>query len=423
MSDVVPVTLSPAGRMSAYVVSLDGLRAVAALGVLTTHVAFQTGGLGPHWLHQVWGRLDLAVAVFFALSGFLLWRPHAGAARQERSSPPVRRYLAHRFVRIWPAYAIAVVVVLLVLPDNHLADATVWLANLTLTQIYVPLTLTAGLTQMWSLAVEASFYLLLPVLAWAMRGFSGRRARMRIPVLAALGLVALGWAPLTTLFTLRPGITATNWLPGYLPWFIAGLILAEMAADEVGRTTDRPTRRVRRLSSHALPMAVVAVVAYALACTPLAGPTGLGEVSTGAFIGKTVLGAVLAYALMAPLVLADGRHRFLDSAPMQALGRWSYGIFIWHVAILAAVFELFSIAPFRGQMPLVWVLTAVLSAGVAAVSYSMVEEPLRRALRARERERAERERREKEPGQSGGRASVAITARQPSVGKATSAGS
>ena len=37
-----------------------------------------------------------------------------------------------------------------------------WLANLTLTQIYVPLTLTAGLTQMWSLSVEVTFYLVLP---------------------------------------------------------------------------------------------------------------------------------------------------------------------------------------------------------------------------------------------------------------------
>ena len=40
-----------------------------------------------------------------------------------------------------------------------------WLANLTLTQIYVPLTLTAGLTQMWSLSVEVTFYLALPLLA------------------------------------------------------------------------------------------------------------------------------------------------------------------------------------------------------------------------------------------------------------------
>ena len=67
-----------------------------------------------------------------------------------------------------PAYLVAVVVILTLLPDAK-ADLTVWLANLTLTQIYVPLTLTAGLTQMWSLAVEVSFYLALPVLALLVR--------------------------------------------------------------------------------------------------------------------------------------------------------------------------------------------------------------------------------------------------------------
>ena len=62
-----------------------------------------------------------------------------------------------------------------------------WLANLTLTQIYVPLTLTAGLTQMWSLSVEVSFYMALPVLALLARRMpvrrpdAGRSSRWRWP--------------------------------------------------------------------------------------------------------------------------------------------------------------------------------------------------------------------------------------------------
>ena len=64
-----------------------------------------------------------------------------------------------------PGYLVAVVVILTLLPDGNQPNLTVWLANLTLTQVYVPLTLTAGLTQMWSLSVEVSFYLALPILA------------------------------------------------------------------------------------------------------------------------------------------------------------------------------------------------------------------------------------------------------------------
>ena len=75
--------------------------------------------------------------------GFLLWRGHAAAARGLRSRPPTGHYLRSRVVRIMPGYLVAVVVILTLLPDAN-ADLTVWLANLTLTQIYVPLTLTAG---------------------------------------------------------------------------------------------------------------------------------------------------------------------------------------------------------------------------------------------------------------------------------------
>ena len=118
------------------------MRACAAIGVVLTHVAFQTGHTGGV-TGRLLGRFDLAVAVFFALSGFLLWRGHAAAARGLRPRPPTGHYLRSRIVRIMPGYLVAVVVILTLLPDAN-ADLTVWLANLTLTQIYVPLTLTAG---------------------------------------------------------------------------------------------------------------------------------------------------------------------------------------------------------------------------------------------------------------------------------------
>ena len=51
-----------------------------------THVAFQTGHT-TGVVGRALGRFDLAVAVFFALSGFLLWRGHAAAARGLRETP------------------------------------------------------------------------------------------------------------------------------------------------------------------------------------------------------------------------------------------------------------------------------------------------------------------------------------------------
>ncbi|WP_298443443.1 acyltransferase [Gordonia sp. (in: high G+C Gram-positive bacteria)] len=372
-----------------YFPQLEGMRALAALGVMTTHVAFQTRAIQWPVLGPILGRLDLAVALFFALSGFLLWRRYAAAARHpEIAEPRVAAYLRHRFVRIWPAYAVAVVAVFTLLPQARGASATVWLANLTLTQVFVPLTLAPGLTQMWSLSVEVAFYLLLPVIGYALIAVRGDRARWRIPILAGLGLLSLGWAWVVGALSLPAGVEGKNWVFGHLPWFLAGLILAELTATvELSRPSPL-VRRVTTLSANRPLMLVVAVVAYGLACTPLGGPVGLGDLSNRQYVGKIVFGAVAAYAVLAPLVCSAGPFRLLDSGPMTAMGRWSYGIFIWHLAALTCVFGLFGITAFDGHFATVWILTAVLTLGASAASYAFIEDPCRRWLVNWERRRS-----------------------------------
>src|SRR5699024_9727719 len=87
--------------------------------------------------------------------------------------PPPRPYLRRRLVRSMPAYGALVVAAMLLLPQNHVNGPGKWLVNLTLTQIYTPGFLVAGLTHAWSLAVEMAFYLALPVLWTAMKGLHG----------------------------------------------------------------------------------------------------------------------------------------------------------------------------------------------------------------------------------------------------------
>jgi peptidoglycan/LPS O-acetylase OafA/YrhL len=344
------------------------MRACAAVGVVVTHVAFQTGHTGGI-TGRLFGRFDLAVAVFFALSGFLLWRGHAAAARGLRSRPPTGHYLRSRIVRIMPGYLVAVVVILTLLPDAK-ADLTVWLANLSLTQIYVPLTLTAGLTQMWSLSVEVAFYLALPFLALLARRLP---VRARIPVIVGVAVASLGWALIP--FDAPFGVNPLNWPPAFFAWFAAGMLLAELTVTEVGWPHRLARRRVL--------MAVTAGVAFVVAASPLAGPEGLTPGTVSQFIVKTAMGAVLAAALIAPLVLdrPDTSHRLLGSTTMVTLGRWSYGLFIWHLAALAMVFPVIGEFAFNGHMPVVLVLTVVFGFAIAAVSYALVESPCRVALR------------------------------------------
>lgn len=360
------------GGTRGFLPAVEGLRACAAVGVVVTHVAFQTGMSGGI-TGRILGRFDLAVAVFFALSGFLLWRGHAAAARGLRSRPSTGHYLRSRIVRIMPGYLVAVVVIMTLLPEVK-ADFTVWLANLTLTQIYVPLTLTAGLTQMWSLSVEMSFYLALPLLALLARRLP---VRARVPAIVAVAVASLFWVRIP--FDGASGHNLWNWPPAFFSWFAAGMVLAELTVSPVGWAHRLARRRVL--------MALIALTAFLIAASPLAGREGLHPGSIGQVTLKTAMGAVVAGALLAPLVLdrLDTSHRILGSPIMVTLGRWSYGLFVWHLAALAMVFPIIGEFAFNGHFTVVLTLTVVFGFAIAAVSYGLVESPCRNALRRWER--------------------------------------
>jgi len=339
------------------------------MAVVVTHVALQTGHSGGI-TGRLLGRLDLAVAVFFALSGFLLWRGHAAAAHGLRARPATGPYLRSRFVRIVPAYLVTVIVVLTLLPDAHGSSLSVWLANLTLTQDYIPRALTPGLTQMWSLSVEMTFYLALPLLALTARWLP---ARARVPAIAAVALASFGWGylPIPSV----NGANPLNWAPAYASWFGTGMLLAEWMC--------RPLGWMHWLARRRVLLAVIAVTAYLIAASPLAMARHLTHATVEQFVVYTAMGAVIAGALLAPLVLdrPSARHRVLGSVPMVTLGRWSYGLFIWHLAALDMVFPVVGRYAFTGDFPIVLVLTSLFGFAIAAVSYALVEAPCRAALR------------------------------------------
>ena len=180
------------------------MRAVAALLVIGTHAAFATGKLTHGYLGAVYARLEIGVALFFVLSGFLLFRPWVVAAATDDTSPGLSRYARHRLRRIMPAYLVTVLATfeLYVVFTPGPNPGQTWhglLRHLTLTQIYTTDYLTTylhpGLSQMWSLAVEVSFYAALPAIAYVLlrrRRPEWRPARV-LTALAVLGLVTPAW--------------------------------------------------------------------------------------------------------------------------------------------------------------------------------------------------------------------------------------
>nr|WP_193702283.1 MULTISPECIES: acyltransferase [unclassified Corynebacterium] len=357
--------------------SLEGLRAVAAYGVLLTHVAFHTGLDPAGTLGALTARLDFFVAVFFALSAFLLWRRH-------RDDRRVGAYYLHRFARIVPAYAVCVLAVLLFAPEAFGTQPAAALAQLTFTQIYLPHGLVGGLTHLWSLCVEVAFYLVLPLLALTVGALPSRRVRV---ALIALGAAAsLGW-PWWPPVAATPGNGWPNmqiWPPAYASWFAVGLVAAE--AEPLVR---RSRLLVRLLHRRWLWWALALGLAW-VAGQEWFGPLGLTHPSPGQFNLRIVAGAAFAAAVVWPYALAPRPRDALAHPAARALGRWSYSIFLWHVVVLAVVFPALGIPLFSGNLAhsaVVALAALPLSTVVAAASYEWVEVPARRAILSRWRAR------------------------------------
>ncbi len=89
---------------------LEAYRGLASIMVVFTHVGFLSGvGMAGAWAGWL-SRLDFGVALFFLLSGFLLFRPYVQAAYGRRPKVEVRSYLRRRYVRIYPAFAVVLIV-------------------------------------------------------------------------------------------------------------------------------------------------------------------------------------------------------------------------------------------------------------------------------------------------------------------------
>src|SRR4051794_25208005 len=88
----------------------DGLRAIAALSVLVYHTSAYSGAQRESIVAPVLARLNTGVVIFFAISGFLLYRPFVAARMDARPGPGTFKYARRRFLRIVPAYWVALTI-------------------------------------------------------------------------------------------------------------------------------------------------------------------------------------------------------------------------------------------------------------------------------------------------------------------------
>jgi peptidoglycan/LPS O-acetylase OafA/YrhL len=347
------------------VASLTGIRAVAALLVVATHAAYTTGKYIEGYFGLVCARMEMGVPIFFVLSGFLLFRPWVKSLATGGPEPSLRRYARHRVRRIMPAYVVTVLIAYVI---YHFRTAGpnpghTWiglLRNLTLTQIYtfryLPGFLHQGLTQMWSLAVEAAFYVVLPLLAYLLLVvLCGRQWRPRLLLfgLGTLMLISPVWLVVVHLTTSVPN-GARLWLPTYLIWFLTGMSLTVLQA-----------MRVRCYAFIALPLAVVC---YFIASTPIAGDPTTSPLGLSQALYKAVFYAAISGLAVAPLALGNQGwySRFLATRPMVWLGEISYEIFLIHLVTMEfAMVYVMRDHVYTGSMAGLFVATMVLTIPLA----------------------------------------------------------
>ncbi|WP_197381948.1 acyltransferase family protein [Mycolicibacterium mengxianglii] len=347
------------------VASLTGIRAVAAILVVATHAAYTTGRYPQGYLGLVYSRMEIGVPIFFALSGFLLFRPWVQAAADGRPAPSVKRYAWHRVRRIMPAYVVTVLLAYLL---YHFRTAGpnpghTWMGlfrNLTLTQIYTDGYLFSylhqGLTQMWSLAVEAAFYVALPALAYLLLVVVVRRAwrpGLLLAGLAGLAVISPAWLLLVHHTDFLPD-GAPLWLPTYLVWFLGGMLLTVLQA--------------MRVTCYAFLVLPMALICFFIVSTPIGGEPTTSPAQLYEALFKTGFYAVIATLLIAPLALGDrGWYSgFLASRPMVWLGEISYEIFLVHLVLMELVMvEVLRQPVYTGSMWQLFAVTMLVSVPVA----------------------------------------------------------
>jgi len=357
--------------------ALDGLRAIGAIAVVTTHVGFQSGDALSGPFAGILSRLDVGVAIFFAISGFLLYRPHVVAWFEETEPPLTLPYLRNRALRILPALWVAVLLALLLVPPGPGVSWLSYVRQATLTQIYVDAPAAGGLTQMWSLATEVAFYLLLPFLAKLLTGYdrpTRRAVRWRLAVLACFTLLGPVW---------MAGIVSTDraeagfWLPGYLGWFAVGM---GFALWQVARSSGRlGPSALDTLTKIPLTVWAIGVAVLLVAASPIAGPYSLNAPSPGQAFVKNLLYTLIAACVIFPAITPTPRiAAVLGGKVGHVAGDISYGVFCYHLIVLSLVERATGFDIFTGHFAVLFWPTLVLSAGVAAASYYGMERPIMR---------------------------------------------
>ncbi len=346
----------------------------------------------PHAVQSWFSLLGFfGVAVFFVISGFLLFRPYSLAILEGRPIPKVIPFWKRRFFRIFPAYWVALAVAIYLLNQTNVVSIGQVLTTFGLAQNYRYRDQSLGLGVAWTLSIELAFYLTLPLFAWVVRRMTERlpdaRSRLRVQ-LAALAVVATAGLGVRSwyLFDTPTGVPAAGtwfsalalrfWLPTYLDWFAFGMAMAvAISWLAIGGRLPKIIEIFGRLPALSWFVAAECWWLVVQLGLPLFSDTP-GPSSTQDFFRWTLMGVAGAFfVLPAVFGLQDhgGIRRLLRSRVLVALGVISYGFYLWHLPVWIELEKwLPTGTPMLAQVGVALAVAVV----VAAISWELIERPI-----------------------------------------------
>jgi peptidoglycan/LPS O-acetylase OafA/YrhL len=359
----------------------DSLRGIAAGSVLLFHIAFVLGGFTKDGYGKYLIQLNIGVPIFFLISGFLLYRPFVAARFRGDGPPAARPYAIRRFFRIVPGYWVALPLVAAWTGLSAVGHNP--LPYFGFAQVYQRSTLINGYGIAWTLCVEVSFYVLLPLWALAMRRLRGGSRRRLVVTealpLVAIFLVAVLWNATQTeashgFIVFTPAIAT---IPAFLDHFALGMALAVASV----ALADRERRPALVALVERRPW-VPWLAALALFVTLCNIQRHLGAIPSEVL--RHHLRGLVAFGVLLPAVFGDDRggvvRRFLADRRMQWIGLVSYSLYLWHPAITQKM------GLWNWDDSLGWLgysLAAIaICVAVAAISFYAVERPGLRIGRA-----------------------------------------
>jgi peptidoglycan/LPS O-acetylase OafA/YrhL len=344
---------------------LDGLRALAVLAVIAYHLNlnFAPGGL-------------LGVGVFFVLSGYLITDILVSEWRQS-GRIDLKDFWLRRARRLLPGlfFMIVIVVAWITLFDHPLLSkirgdvlaAVLYVSNWWLIFHHVSYFASFGppspLGHLWSLAVEEQFYLFWPLLL-----ILGLRLVPRRGPLVGLTVMLAAASALLMALIYQPGTDPSRVYYGTDTRSFALLIGAALALVWPSRKLSPAISPWARLTLDVVGGTGLFIILYMIWQT--------NEYEDFLYRGGLVVVSVATAMVVAMLAHPASRlSKILAWSPLRWLGVRSYGIYLWHYPVIVLTSPAVNT---EGVDVTRAILQVAASIGLAAFSWQVVEDPIRR---------------------------------------------